>query len=89
MTEPGTAALVVETGEMSAPIDEGLKPPTPGVKPLDPSAESEQKRAKRSTISTVRNSGPSDERARRPLICCFVDLRQRYLWHSSTRRKDG
>ena len=86
MTEPGTAALAVETGEMSA---EGSEPPTPGVKPLDPSAESEQKGAKRSTINLVRNSGPSDERARRPLICCFVDLRQRYLWHSSTRRKDG
>ena len=39
---------MVETGEMSA---EGSEPPTPGVKPLDPSAESEQKGAKRSTIS--------------------------------------
>ena len=83
MTEPGTAAPVVETGEMSA---EGSEPPTPGVKPLDPSAESERKGAKRSTINLVRNSGPSDER---PFICCFVDLRQQYLWHSSMRSKDG
>ena len=34
--ESGPAALVVETGGMATPINEGSVPPTPGVEPLDP-----------------------------------------------------